>query len=116
MKELSDLYGSSEAVRNFAIERHTVDDIIKLVHEHGWEKDVSLVEGGHLVLLLTQKEVDDVILDIELAKKAGVEGIDAVKVIPKEEVVQVRLCLLFHLFSLGLMGAWSRNMVPLIRF
>ncbi|KAG8928723.1 hypothetical protein FRC02_006535 [Tulasnella sp. 418] len=87
MHEMKALYGS-DASKHFKIERHTVDSILKIIEDNSWESDVDLVKGGHIQLALSDREMTDILRDIELARENGIEGIDTLEQLSKEEVLQ----------------------------
>lgn len=90
MHRLTTQYGSKEAAKSPALERHTVLSIIKIIKDHGWEADVDLVEGGRLEAVFTKQESEDLERDIKAAEEAGVEGVDAIKWLDADEVKEVR--------------------------
>ncbi|EGN96963.1 hypothetical protein SERLA73DRAFT_185222 [Serpula lacrymans var. lacrymans S7.3] len=66
-------YGTDEAIRSLALEAHTASSLVSIINAHGLEEKVDLVEGGHIDLLITEKEVEDARDDYEAAEKAGVD-------------------------------------------
>ncbi|EPS94337.1 hypothetical protein FOMPIDRAFT_1026232 [Fomitopsis schrenkii] len=67
----SQRFGTDEALRWLALERHTVSSIVGMIEEHGLERDVDLVNGGRIELLITPKEYEEARADYEAAKAAG---------------------------------------------
>ncbi|OBZ73683.1 hypothetical protein A0H81_06486, partial [Grifola frondosa] len=70
-------HGTDEALRALAVEHHTADEILRILHELGQERSVDLVAGGHVDLMFTEAEVIRMKGDYEAAKAAGVNVSDA---------------------------------------
>lgn len=70
-KSASQRFGTDEALRWLALERHTVSSIVQIIEEHGLEKTVDLVDGGRIELLITPREYAEAKTDYEAAKAAG---------------------------------------------
>ncbi|KAL1701787.1 FAD dependent oxidoreductase [Schizophyllum commune] len=78
-------YGTEQTLKSYALENYTATEIVKVIHEHGLEEAVDLVEGGHISLLITEKEVEVAKAEIAAAKKAG-QDLSAVTWIDAEEM------------------------------
>ncbi|TFK68906.1 FAD dependent oxidoreductase [Pluteus cervinus] len=79
------LFGTSDAAKGFALENHTSQEIVDIIHQHGLGPAVDLVKGGHITLFVTDKEEAQVRADYDAAKAAGVE-LHEIKWISKEEM------------------------------
>ncbi|KAL1730176.1 FAD dependent oxidoreductase [Schizophyllum commune] len=64
-------YGTEQTLKSYALENYTATEIVKVIHEHGLEEVVDLVEGGHISLLITEKEVEVAKAEIAAAERAG---------------------------------------------
>ena len=84
-KTASQRFGSEEALRWLALERHTVSSIVTVIEEHGLEKAVDLVNGGRIELLITPREYAEAKADYEAAKAAGAP-LDGVTWLSADEV------------------------------
>ncbi|KAL1659566.1 FAD dependent oxidoreductase [Schizophyllum commune] len=78
-------YGTEQTLKSYALENYTATEIVKVIHEHGLEEAVDLVEGGHISLLITAKEVEIAKAEIAAAEKAG-QDLSAVTWIDAEEM------------------------------
>lgn len=79
-------WGAEEAKRSILLERYTVDEILKLVCEHGLEDDVDLVVGGHVSVLFTEEELNAAKQDFKAAQEvglnvAGIEWLEAAEML-----------------------------------
>lgn len=93
----SQRFGTDEALRWLALERHTVSSIVGMIEEHGLERDVDLVNGGRIELLITPKEYEEARADYEAAKAAGAP-LDDVTWLSADEVRPIDICLCSMLF------------------
>ena len=64
-------YGTSEAVKSYAIERHTADSIVSFVQSHDLHEQVDLVHGGHYKLFPSSLQETNARADHEAAIEAG---------------------------------------------
>ncbi|KAI5887510.1 FAD dependent oxidoreductase [Schizophyllum commune H4-8] len=64
-------YGTEQTLKSYALENYTATEIVKVIREHGLEDAVDLVEGGHITLLITDKEVEVAQAEIAAAERAG---------------------------------------------
>ncbi|KAL1678364.1 FAD dependent oxidoreductase [Schizophyllum commune] len=80
-----DKYGTEQTLKSYALENYTATEIVKVIREHGLEEAVDLVEGGHISLLITEKEVEVAKAEIAAAEKAG-QDLSAVTWINAEEM------------------------------
>ncbi|KAL1738511.1 FAD dependent oxidoreductase, partial [Schizophyllum fasciatum] len=78
-------YGTEQTLKNYALENYTASEILKVIHTHGLEQAVDLVEGGHITLHLTESERESARADFAAAEKAG-QDISGVTWIPREEL------------------------------
>ncbi|KAL1719334.1 FAD dependent oxidoreductase [Schizophyllum commune] len=78
-------YGTEQTLKSYALENYTATEIVKVIHEHRLEEAVDLVEGGHISLLITEKEVEVAKAEIAAAKNAG-QDLSAVTWIDAEEM------------------------------
>ncbi|KAG8813155.1 hypothetical protein FRC17_001649, partial [Serendipita sp. 399] len=69
---LAKLYPPEEVRRCFDLEKHTVASILSFIKKHGWADYVDLVEGGHNVLMFSEKEKREAKEDWKEALEAGV--------------------------------------------
>lgn len=63
--------GISEGLKQYALERHSVADILRIIKENGLEETVDLVSGGHIDLMFTEEELKAAQEDFRLAQEAG---------------------------------------------
>jgi hypothetical protein len=70
-------FGVEEAMRSYALESHTASSLVDIIERYKWTDDVDLVDGGHISLLFTSKEIEEAERDIDAAKRAGwsLEGV-----------------------------------------
>lgn len=92
---LNKLYGKEEALRGLAIERYTVSQILKILHETQLGPHVDLVEGGRTILLFTKEEYETTREDYVAAKAAGID-LDGVEWLSKEEAEQASHMAVMH--------------------
>lgn len=88
--ELSVLHGVDEAAKSIAIEHYTVSSIIMIIKDQGWESAVDLVSGGHVQLVFTNGELEEIELDLKVAEKSGVPGLEDIKFLDAEVAKEVR--------------------------
>ncbi|KAI0630444.1 FAD dependent oxidoreductase [Trametes polyzona] len=81
----STTFGVDDAKRALALEKRTVEEVLKIVKSSGKESALDLVAGGRTHLLFTEPEVIEAKLDYEAAKKAGVD-LSEVEFLTKEQV------------------------------
>ena len=81
-------YGTEQTLKSYALENHTATEIVKVIYEHGLEEAVDLVEGGHISLLITDKEVEVAKAEIAAAQKAG-QDLSGLAWIDAEEMEKV---------------------------
>ncbi len=60
-------------MREFAIQRYTVAQVLKIVHDLGQENHVDLVSNAHVDILFTEEELVSAKADYEAAQAAGVD-------------------------------------------
>jgi hypothetical protein len=89
-RERESLFGAVEAAKCYALEQKNVADVLALIKEHGIEKKVDLVSGGHVHISEQPLEHRVWRRDYEAAKKAGVDVSD-VEWLTAEEVWEVHL-------------------------
>ncbi|THH07853.1 hypothetical protein EW145_g3099 [Phellinidium pouzarii] len=77
--------GLTEALKNYALERHTSSAILSIIQENGLEVAVDLVSGGHIDMFFTDEEVKEGRADFALAENSGAK-VDKVKWLSKEEM------------------------------
>ncbi|TCD71721.1 hypothetical protein EIP91_005487 [Steccherinum ochraceum] len=63
--------GLDEALRTLAIERHTADELIRIMGQSGKADYVDLTHGGRLILLFSDEELAKVKANYEASKAAG---------------------------------------------
>ncbi|KAG8848522.1 hypothetical protein FRC20_002532 [Serendipita sp. 405] len=85
---LAKLYSPEEVRRCFALEEHTTTAILSLIEKYGWADYVDLVEGGHCVLLFSEREAREAKEDWKKAIEAGVTTKDQVQWLTTEETKQ----------------------------
>jgi glycine/D-amino acid oxidase-like deaminating enzyme len=79
-------YGTDQAVRSADVESYTCAELVKIIKTENL--DVDLVAGGHVAMLVTEKEVETAQADYAAAKAAGV-NLDDVEWLSKEVVESV---------------------------
>lgn len=77
-------------MRGEAIERYTVDEIVKTIQQNGAEDDVDLVSGGRTVLFFSEEERLAARADYDAAKSAGAQ-LDDVEWLTKDESREVSI-------------------------
>lgn len=82
------LFGTSDAAKGFRLESHTSFEILEILRQKKLSENVDLVEGGHITLLVTDEEGDEIHKDYEAAKAAGV-NLTGVEWVSKEEMLSV---------------------------
>lgn len=60
-----------KGLKQYALERHSVADILRIIKENGLEETVDLVSGGHIDLMFTEEELKAAQEDFRLAQEAG---------------------------------------------
>ncbi|KAJ7625753.1 FAD dependent oxidoreductase [Roridomyces roridus] len=70
-REVEKRFGREEALRYFAIEHYSSTEMARIAREGGWADSVDLVEGGHVDLLQTEEQVDELWADFDAAVAAG---------------------------------------------
>jgi len=107
------LFDTVEARKSYELEQHTASLLVKIMEDNGWASDVDLVEGGHIILLFTEKEEKEVSKDYEMARQTQLD-LEGVEWLPKEKVQEVPLA--GHLLGESdANGLITRNMVHLIQ-
>lgn len=66
-------YGTDEARRQHALEKHTAESLIDIIRQEKLEATVDFVVSGHVALFLTDKEAQDARADYAAAEAAGVD-------------------------------------------
>lgn len=66
-------YGTEQALRSFALENYTTSEILKIIKHEGLEGKVDFVSGGHVAMLVTEREVADAQADYEAARHSGAD-------------------------------------------
>lgn len=82
------LYGTEEALREVKIQRHTVDQILKVVKDAKQDVELDLVSGDRVTLFFTDEEYATAKADYAAAEKAGVD-VRSVEWLGREEVQAV---------------------------
>ena len=82
------LMGAKEALKQYALEAHSVREIINIIKGNNLEEKVDLVSGGHLDLIFTETELTEAKLDFEAAKAAGAD-LDYVRWFSQSEMTKV---------------------------
>jgi hypothetical protein len=83
------LFGTSEALKCLAIERHTVSSILSIVEQHKLAEKVDLVRGGHLSLFFSEQELAEIEADVQAARIAGAP-MEGLEFYDKQRVEKVR--------------------------
>lgn len=102
MHDLAEQHGAEQARRVPKLEAYTVSKIVKLIHEHGWERDVDFVEGGRVELIFSDAEKAECDLDMVAARRIGVpvnEQVTLLNAVDTEKVRWPRITFLFGLIS-----------------
>jgi hypothetical protein len=66
-------HGTEQALRSFAIEHHTVEEIQKFLKSEKLADAVDFVSKGRITLLFSEQNVKDAERDFSAAKNAGVD-------------------------------------------
>ena len=69
--------GAKEALKQYALEKHTADDLTSFIKDNSLEEAVDFVTGGHIDLIFTEQELEIAKDDFRLAKEAGADLSDA---------------------------------------
>ncbi|KAG9123692.1 hypothetical protein FRC07_014255 [Ceratobasidium sp. 392] len=73
-QERVNFYGKDEALRDIALERHTVSSVLEFLDKiPNAAEEVNLVRGGHVSLLFSPEEVEAARADIAAASEAGLD-------------------------------------------
>lgn len=86
------LYGTTEALKAFALENYTSTAIVRILSEAGLRDAVDHVDGGHTVLLFTPEEEKSIRRDYEVAVRAGMDlqsDSSGVRWVGKEDMMKV---------------------------
>lgn len=85
------LYGTRAAVRSYELENYTARRLVEIIRgDVGLEEEVDLVEGRHVTVFFTEAEEEAAKRDWEAAKAAGLERLEEVRWIGREEMKRVR--------------------------
>jgi glycine/D-amino acid oxidase-like deaminating enzyme len=79
-------YGTHQAIRSANVESYTCAELVKIIQTENL--DVDLVAGGHVAMLVTEKEVETAQSDYAAAKAVGV-NLDDVEWLTKEVMESV---------------------------
>jgi hypothetical protein len=79
-------YGTDQAIRSVDLESHTCAELVKIIQTENL--DVDLVSGGHIAMLVTEKEVETARADYAAAKAAQV-NLEDVEWLSKETMESV---------------------------
>lgn len=82
------MYGTEQAVRSFTLENYTSAEIVKILETEQLGDAVDLVAGGHVSMLVTEREVQGAQADYAAAKAAGLD-LSAVEWVSKDEMEEV---------------------------
>jgi len=88
------LYGTEQALKGYELESRTAKELVKLILDHNLTDAVTLVEGGHTMLLLTEEEEAAAHADYDAALAAGLEMNATWH--SKDEMKEVSLLLAFY--------------------
>ena len=91
--------GLKEALKQYALEKHTADELTSFIKENNLESAVDLVTGGHIDLIFTEQELELAKGDFRLANAAGADLTDA-EWLSSEEMKKVTKEYKNYLFSL----------------
>jgi hypothetical protein len=80
-------YGADQAIRSADLESYTCAELVKIIQTENL--DVDLVAGGHIAMLVTDKEVETTQADYTAAKAAEV-NLEDVEWLSKEAMEAVR--------------------------
>ena len=81
-------YGTDEALRAVALEKHVVTEVVKLVKDSGKEADIDLVSGGTTMLWVSDEEAAQGRADYDAAKAAGAD-LSEVHLLTSDEMLKV---------------------------
>ena len=84
----ADAYGTDEALRAVALEKHVVTEVVNLVKDSGKEADIDLVSGGTTMLWLSDEEAAQGRADYDAAKAAGAD-LSEVHLLTSDEMLKV---------------------------
>ena len=90
--------GQKEALKQYALEKHTADDLTNFIKDNGLEEAVDFVTGGHIDLIFTEQELEIAKDDFQLAKEAGADLSDA-RWFSNEEMKKVNFRYYIYLYS-----------------
>ncbi|KLO12711.1 DAO-domain-containing protein [Schizopora paradoxa] len=79
--------GSKEALKQYALEAHSVREITEIIKANDLEEKVDLVSGGHFDLIFTEDELTEAKSDFEAAKAAGAD-LDYVRWFSRDEMIE----------------------------
>ena len=65
-------YGTSQALKSFALEHNTVDAILKIVHDHNLTDVIDLDALGRIKLSITEREMVEAKANMDAAREAGI--------------------------------------------
>lgn len=65
--------GREDALKHVELERRTVDSILKLIKENGWQDEVDLAEEGNIHLIRSQEERIVIQGNLRAAAEAGID-------------------------------------------
>jgi len=82
-------YGAEEAKKSYALESYVSSELVKIIKQEGWDEDLDLVEGGHITMFMTKEEEERARRDWETARMAGLERVDEVRWLGREEMQAV---------------------------
>lgn len=89
------MYGAEEAKKSYALENYVSSELLKVIKQEGWDEDLDLVEGGRTTMFMTEEEEQRVRRDWETARTAGLERVDEVIWLGREEMQAVSNSVLF---------------------
>lgn len=79
-------YGTEEAKKSYALENYVSSKLLKIIKQEGWDEDLDLVEGGRITMFMTEEEEQKARRDWETARMAGLERVDEVRWLEREEM------------------------------
>lgn len=79
-------YGAEEAKKSYALENYVSSELVKIIKQEGWDEDLDLVEGGHVTMFMTEEEEKRARRDWQTARTAGLERVDEVRWLGREEM------------------------------
>jgi len=80
--------GSNEALKQYALEHHSVREMLNIIKVNNLEEEVDLVSGGHWDLFFTEEELAEAKSDFDLARDAG-SDLDYVQWFSQDEMAKV---------------------------